>query len=124
MSILERLYNISKSYGYSLLDKLKNKEQDIPFTLYDEFEDTERMNFQRPGVKPEDSKLAQYYANLEIPYGSDKETVTRAWKGLLRKYHPDLHSSDPEKKQIATIITQKLNEAYREINKAISEGRV
>ena len=42
-----------------------------------------------------DPLLARYYANLEIPYGSDLETVDRAWKRLLRKYHPDRHATDP-----------------------------
>lgn len=124
MSILRRLYNISKSYGYSFVDKLKKKKEDIPLNMFDDFDETETIHSPKYEYRTRDPQLAQYYANLETPYGSDKETVTRAWKGLLRRYHPDLHSSDTEKKQIATDLTQKLNEAYNEISKALLEGRV
>ena len=59
-----------------------------------------------------DSALAALYANLEVPYGSDLETVRKARNRLLRKYHPDLHSKDPEKRQIAGELTRRLNGAY------------
>ena len=59
-----------------------------------------------------DSALAALYANLEVPYGSSPATVRKAWKRLLRKYHPDLHSKDPEKRQIAGELTRRLNGAY------------
>ena len=57
--------------------------------------------------------LAKYYANLEIPVGSDQITIKNAWKNQLKKYHPDLHYSDPEKKMIAENLTRQLNETYR-----------
>ena len=39
----------------------------------------------------------------------------------MKKYHPDLHSSDPEKKQIAEELTRQLNQAYRTLDTAISK---
>ena len=60
--------------------------------------------------------LAKYYANLEIPVGSDQITIKSAWKKQLKKYHPDLHCSDPGKKIIAENLTRQLNEAYRILN--------
>jgi|GEM_PF-3247942 len=68
-------------------------------------------------------KIAQYYANLEIPFGSSLETVKASWKRLLKKYHPDLHQ-DEEKIKKATILTQKLNEAYFEIEKYLKENNI
>ena len=62
--------------------------------------------------------LARYYANLEIPYGSDLQAVKKAWKRMLKKYHPDLHSRDTKKQQTATTLTQGLTTAYNEIKKA------
>jgi DnaJ-class molecular chaperone len=59
-----------------------------------------------------DPDLAALYANLEVPYGSDLETVRKARNRLLRKYHPDLHSKDPEKRKIAGELTRRLNGAY------------
>lgn len=69
----------------------------------------------------QDPELARYYANLEAPYGADLATVRQAWKKLLRKYHPDLHSRDPEKRQLATELTKGLNRAYEELEKRLSK---
>lgn len=66
-----------------------------------------------------DAEIARYYANLEVPYGSDLETVHKAWKNLLRKYHPDLHSDDPEKVRVANELVQGLNRAYEELEKRL-----
>ncbi|MCG8454911.1 MAG: J domain-containing protein [Holophagales bacterium] len=62
-----------------------------------------------PGVDPQ---LAEWYANLELPYGADLDEVTRAWKRLLRRYHPDRHGADPERDRQATQLAQALNQAY------------
>ena len=60
--------------------------------------------------------LAKYYANLEIPVGSDRETIKTAWKTQMKKYHPDLHGSNQKKKQIAEELTRQLNQAYRTLD--------
>lgn len=80
--------------------------------------------YESRGPKPgserhDDSELARWYANLEIPYGSDLKTAHKAWRQLLRKYHPDLHSSDARKREIATELTQGLNHAYQELEKRL-----
>ncbi|MCP4657855.1 MAG: J domain-containing protein [bacterium] len=69
-----------------------------------------------------DPVLARYYANLEVPYGADLKTVHEAWKGLLRKYHPDLHSADPERWQTGTELVKQLNHAYEELRKRLEAG--
>lgn len=71
---------------------------------------------------PRDPELAQCYANLEIPYGSDLQTTRRAWKRLLRKYHPDLHSGDPEKMHLANELVKGLNRAYEKIEKQLQSN--
>ena len=68
---------------------------------------------------PFDPQLAQYYANLEIPYGADLETVRRSWKGLLKKCHPDLHANDPEKRRVADELSARLTQAYQELERAL-----
>lgn len=70
--------------------------------------DPEDSVFARP-----EHPLAQYYANLEIPQGSDLPTARRAWKRLMKRYHPDLHSGDPERVKVANELSAKLTEAYR-----------
>ena len=66
-----------------------------------------------------DSQLAQYYANLEIPYGADLETARRAWKRLLKKCHPDLHATNPEKRRVADELSARLTQAYQELERAL-----
>lgn len=68
--------------------------------------------------------LIQYYANLEIPYGSDLVTTKKAWKQMMKKYHPDMHARDPEKRQTATILTQELTKAYSEILKELNPKNI
>lgn len=62
-----------------------------------------------------DEELRKDFQSLEVPFGSSLETVKKSYKVLLRKYHPDLHASNPEKLKHATEVTQKLNLAYQRI---------
>lgn len=127
MELLKRLYQIAKSYSNSAFEDLLSTKGlwksplRYQHTYYHEA--ASAYSYKSP-AKSVDPELAGYYANLEIPYGSNLMTVKAAWKHLLKKYHPDLHSNDPEKRQIATVLTQKLNEAYHAIEKAINENRV
>ena len=74
-----------------------------------------------PAARAPDDELAGYYANLEIPRGSDLETVRAAWKGMMRKYHPDLHGADPEKRRLAGELTANLTRAYQELAAALEQ---
>ena len=70
----------------------------------------------------DEDPFAQYYANLEIPQGSDLNTARRAWKRLMKRYHPDLHSGDPERVKVANELSAKLTEAYRALEVKLSGG--
>ena len=65
--------------------------------------------------RPPDPGLRQDYANLEVPFGADIETVHTSYKHLMLKYHPDKHFGDPEKQKIALEITKKINESFERI---------
>lgn len=58
------------------------------------------------------ANIRQAYARLEVPYGSDYETVRESYRSLMRRYHPDRHAADPERERIATAISQRLTVAY------------
>ena len=73
-----------------------------------------RRSNQAAGPVP-DPVIASYYANLELPYGAGLDTVRRTWRRLVKKYHPDLHSADEQKKRTATELVQGLNSAYEEL---------
>jgi len=62
-----------------------------------------------------DESLRQDYANLEVAFGADIETVRKSYKSLMLKYHPDKFSSDPEKQRVALEITKKINESFEKI---------
>lgn len=110
MSILSRLFNILKA---SLNEPWHEQDE---FDKYDQRWTGPDMDDRSKSTKDNrDPELAGYYANLEVPYGSDLETVRKAWRHLVRKYHPDLHSADPEKRRIANELTQGLNHAYKEL---------
>ena len=71
--------------------------------------------------RPVDESLRPDYANLEVPFGSDIETVRKSYKSLMLKYHPDKHAGDPKKQRIALEITKKINESFERI-RARHEG--
>jgi hypothetical protein len=58
------------------------------------------------------NEIRQAYARLEVPFGSDLETVRKAYRQLMRRYHPDRHANDPERERVATEIAQKLAVSY------------
>ena len=66
-----------------------------------------------------DEAIRKAYAALEIPAGSDFETVRRSYRTLMRKYHPDLHTGAPEKQRAATDLAQRLTEAYKTLEKQL-----
>jgi DnaJ-domain-containing protein 1 len=57
-------------------------------------------------------QLQTWYARLETPYGSDAATVRRAFRDLMRRYHPDRFTDDPEREAKATRLSQELTVAY------------
>ena len=77
-------------------------------------QEQERMRREMGGQGPLGyyARIRQAYARLEIPYGSDKETVRKSYRRLMRRYHPDRHTSDQQREKIATEISQKLTAAY------------
>lgn len=70
---------------------------------------------QLTGRTSDHKTLRQYYANLETPYGADRKTLKQNYRRLLRKYHPDKHSGDPQREQLATELTQELTRAYTSV---------
>ncbi|HTP58728.1 MAG TPA: J domain-containing protein [Spirochaetia bacterium] len=59
--------------------------------------------------------LRQDYANLEVAFGADIDTVRSSYKKLMLKYHPDRFGGDPEKQKIALEIAKKINQSFQRI---------
>ena len=65
-----------------------------------------------PPTKSGHKSIADYYANLEVPNGSDLATVKESYRNLMRRYHPDRHVGDPQMESMATELAQELTRAY------------
>jgi DnaJ-domain-containing protein 1 len=75
---------------------------------------------QTPPARPAPADdIRRAYASLEVPPGSDFETVRKAYRTLMRKYHPDRHAQTPEKQKAATEVAQKLTQAYKLLEKQL-----
>ena len=107
--MIKRLFNIARAEFNDLVQK--NKSTNTPEPDFFEIRQEETRS----------DPLEKYYANLEIPVGSDRETIKTAWKTQMKKYHPDLHGSDPKKKQIAEELTRELTHAYRTLDSAFKK---
>ena len=55
--------------------------------------------------------MKNYYEILEVNPKASKEVIEKAYRVLVRKYHPDLYSG--EKQQYAEKKTKEINEAYK-----------
>ena len=55
--------------------------------------------------------MKNYYEILEVNEHASREIIEKAYKVLIKKYHPDLYKG--EKKQFAEKKARDINEAYR-----------
>ena len=74
---------------------------------------SQRRGPRRPSIF-QNKDLAEHYKVLEVEYGADEATVKKAYRSLMRKYHPDRHR-DPKKKKAATQLAVKISAAYEAI---------
>ncbi|MDF1661918.1 MAG: J domain-containing protein [Planctomycetota bacterium] len=69
-----------------------------------------RASQTKTGGVPTD--VAQAYTRLEIPTTSTVDEAKKAWRKLMRKYHPDRHQGDERKREVATKVAASLTESY------------
>ncbi|MFT6395561.1 MAG: DnaJ-domain-containing protein 1 [Bradymonadia bacterium] len=58
------------------------------------------------------TKVRLWYARLDLPPGAQADEVRRAFRGLMRKYHPDRYTANPEHEALATELSQSLTISY------------
>ncbi len=71
------------------------------------------------GLGGEALRVQKAYAALEVPPGSDFQAVRKAYRALMRKYHPDHHTQTAEKQRAANEVAQRLTDAYKILEKKL-----
>lgn len=71
----------------------------------------------------QEKTIRDYYANLEVEFGADLDTVKASYRNLMRKYHPDRYTNDPDMERMATQLSQELTRAYQAVESYIKTGR-
>ena len=66
--------------------------------------------------------MITYYEILEVSRMASKEVITKAYKVLVRKYHPDLEQ-DEGKKEEAKEKMVRINEAYETLSDDIKRNK-
>lgn len=103
-------------------EKKKEKAQQHSQKQYEQDYDSENWEdyYYEKTVKL-DKTLAKHYAALEVPYGAGWEQVQKSYRVLMKKYHPDFYANEPEKQKTATVLSQKLSEAYQALKKHLQK---
>lgn len=119
MSLFKRIKNIIRSNVNSKEPVYENdfgpeaNFENYRSTFEDrDFDERVQEAFKKKANPTCDSIEHEYYANLELPYGSGFEEIKASYKKLLKKYHPDKFYNNPKKLAIAQNIVKKLNIAY------------
>jgi DnaJ-domain-containing protein 1 len=125
MSLKSRLERKMRANLNTLLDAVQEFEAQGGFRKIIE-PIVDEIGFEELGPPPSrqgNKTIRDYYANLEVPYGSDLSTVKESYRRLMRKYHPDKHVNDPESEKLATELSQELTRAYTAIEAYLTTGR-
>ncbi len=84
-----------------------------------------RSHYSRPSAHPTvPEELRTDYGNLEVSPGASMDEVRKAYKRIIRQYHPDRFAKDPKKLAYATEIAQKINQSYQRIKKWSETGKL
>jgi DnaJ-domain-containing protein 1 len=116
-----------------VLDRVKDFEQKGGFDrIFDSVADgdwgelgadTDGSTGQAPSTTSGDKTIREYYANLEVEYGADMETVKQSYRRLMRRYHPDRYANDSDMEELATELSQELTQAYHAVKRWHETGR-
>lgn len=114
MSLTRRLQRIIRAHLGSLRESADNeaREGSSRYQSAGAASTTSASEESGPTVPPE---VAQAYRALEVPVGSDRETVKNAYRRLMKKYHQDRFENDDDKREVAGTVSKRLNRAYERV---------
>lgn len=119
MSLTRRLQRIVRAHLGSLReDPFEASEEG---SLGDDAISSERGRSGAPEAQvPPD--VAEAYRALEVPVGSDWETVKKGYRRVMKQYHQDRFHNDEEKREIAGTVSKRLNRAYQRIKDYLDDA--
>lgn len=116
MSLFKRIRNIIRSNINSNKASINWSYENYSAQNDSFCDDMNNINSKVVESSPTDIER-EYYANLELPYGADFNEIKKAYRKLLKKYHPDKFHNDERKLKIAQEVVKKLNTAYEYFEK-------
>lgn len=67
------------------------------------------------------NEMAKHYETLNLTNDADFAEVKKAFRALMRRYHPDMHSGSPDKQKAASELTKQLTVAYNELERHLTD---
>jgi len=127
MSLLGRIGRLARANTRALADKLSTlrdpERREAERELDTELSDNPRID--QDGTRPrsqfknQNPDLAVYYKRLELPQGANLKAIRRAYRRLMRRYHPDLFADDARRQETASTVTRILTDAYNHLVRAL-----
>ncbi|CAN5721579.1 hypothetical protein BH11MYX3_BH11MYX3_30840 [soil metagenome] len=68
-----------------------------------------------PRAGSTEAKVAEWYRILDLQVGADMAQIKTSYRQLMRKYHPDMHASSPQKQKAATELSMRVTTAYNSL---------
>ncbi|ANQ49340.1 J domain-containing protein [Flammeovirga sp. MY04] len=106
-----------KKYYEEIINNNKT-QQNYSYQDFDSQQSYQQGNYQQQ-KKAEPSLEEKHYNALEVPKGSDFATIKKAYRKMIKVYHPDLFQGDPKKQEMAQKVTLEINEAYNYFEKKL-----
>ena len=117
------LEDIEKQYEKK--GNFKYEHEYDPNTSNNRFDQSETNKEQKdenrnpmPTMNPED----QYYAALELDRSASYDQIKKAYRALMKKYHPDFYQKDMEQQEAAKEVSRQVNEAYFYLKKKFNKS--
>ena len=118
---LDRLGRMARAELNAFTDKIKDWEDDQGAAANPETSssgdgasawESEGYHRQHRSNHAYSKEVREAYAALELPLGADRDAVKKAYREMLRRYHPDKHQNDPSRLKTATLITQRVQQSH------------
>lgn len=120
MSLTRRLQRIVRAHLGSLReDSFDDEEEPVFNTEADTATGVASSETSESGVPPD---VAKAYRALEVPVGSDRETVKKGYRQVMKQYHQDRFQNDEEKREIAGTVSKRLNRAYERVTEYLDNS--